>query len=59
MQFVRNVFAMVCVAFIRNFENAALAASGTMVAFSCPLDFQGTASLKGFWRFLCTTILAR
>ncbi|KAF9972927.1 hypothetical protein BGZ75_001313, partial [Mortierella antarctica] len=34
MQFVRNVFAMVCVAFFRNFENAALAASGTMVAFS-------------------------
>ncbi|KAG9319053.1 hypothetical protein KVV02_004804 [Mortierella alpina] len=33
MQFVKNVFAMVCVAFFRNFENAALAASGTMVAF--------------------------
>ncbi|CAO3569637.1 unnamed protein product [Mortierella alpina] len=33
MQFVRNVFAMMCIALFRNFKNASLAASGIMVAF--------------------------
>ncbi|KAF9272699.1 hypothetical protein BGZ68_002156 [Mortierella alpina] len=39
MQFVRNVFAIVCVALFRNFENASLAASATMVAFSITSGF--------------------